>query len=83
MEEGRIGRLVLRQLGVWFGLPIAVAILVSMVVIAYFLQTVSAEIAAYIGFRHPDGTDRCDGGDPDTAADLLFSLSTWLLFKRP
>ena len=23
--------------------------------------------------RHPDGTDRCDGGDPDTAADLLFS----------
>ena len=51
VEEQQIGKLVLKQLGVWFGLPILVAIIVSMVVIAYFIQTVSAEISAYIGSR--------------------------------
>ena len=51
VEEQQIGKLVLKQLGVWFGLPILVAIIVSMIVIAYFIQTVSAEISAYIGSR--------------------------------
>ena len=81
VEEGRIGRLVLRQLGVWFGLPIAVAILVSMVVIAYFLQTVSAEIAAYIGF----GTLMAQIAVTAGILILLlicYFLSTWLLFKK-
>ena len=50
VEEQRIGKLVLKQLGVWFGLPIIVAIIVSTVVIAYFIQTITAEILAYIGF---------------------------------
>lgn len=50
VEEQRIGKLVLKQLGVWFGLPIIVAIIVSTVVIAYFIQTITAEISAYIGF---------------------------------
>ena len=50
VEDAQIGKLVLKQLGVWFGLPIIVAIIVSTVVIAYFIQTVSAEISAYIGF---------------------------------
>ena len=51
VEEPQIGRLVLKQLGVWFGLPIFVGVIVSVVVIVYFIQTVSAEISAYIGFR--------------------------------
>ncbi len=50
VEEPRIGKLILKQLGVWFGLPIIVAVIVSTVVIAYFVQTISAEISAYIGF---------------------------------
>lgn len=81
VEEGRIGRLVLRQLGVWFGLPIAVAILVSMVVIVYFLQTVSAEITAYIGF----GTLMAQIAVTTGILVLLlicYFLSTWLLFKK-
>ena len=47
----QINRLVLKQLSVWFGLPILVGVIVSVVVIVYFIQTVSAEISAYIGFR--------------------------------
>ncbi len=40
----------MQQLSVWFGLPIITAIIVAAVVIAYFIQTISAEISAYIGF---------------------------------
>src|SRR5699024_9576392 len=50
VEERQIQKLVLKQLGVWFGLPILVAASVSAIVTAYFIQTVSAEISAYIGF---------------------------------
>ena len=81
VEEGRIGRLVLQQLGVWFGLPVAVAAFVSTVVIAYFLQTVSAEIAAYIGF----GTLMAQIAVTTGILVLLlicYFLSTWLLFKK-
>lgn len=49
-EEKHIGKLILQQLSVWFGLPIITAIIVAAVVIAYFIQTISAEISAYIGF---------------------------------
>ena len=38
VEERNIRKLVLKQLGVWFGLPIVVAIGVSTVVIVYFLR---------------------------------------------
>lgn len=50
VEETHIRKLILKQLGVWFGLPIIVAIVVAAVVTGYFIQTVSAEISAYIGF---------------------------------
>ena len=50
VEEKHIGKLILQQLSVWFGLPIITAIIVAAVVIAYFIQTISAEISAYIGF---------------------------------
>ena len=50
MEEGQIEKLVLKQLGLWFGLPVLTAVLVSAIVILYFAQTISAEISAYVGF---------------------------------
>lgn len=81
VEEEKIGRLVLKQLSVWFGLPILVAIIVSIVVIAYFIQTVSAEISAYIGF----GTLMLQIGMTVGILVLLlicYFISTWILFKR-
>ncbi len=50
VEESKIEKLVLKQLGVWFGLPVTAAIVVAVVVISYFMQTISVEISAYIGF---------------------------------
>ena len=81
VEDRQIGKLVLKQLGVWFGLPIALAIIVAVVVIAYFIQTISAEIIAYIGF------DMLMAQIGITAGILVLLLicyfaSTWLLFQR-
>lgn len=81
VEEQQIGQLVLKQLGFWFGLPVIVAIIVSTVVIIYFIQTISAEISAYIGF----GTLMSQIGMTVGILVLLlicYFISTWILFKR-
>ena len=81
VEERNIRKLVLKQLGVWFGLPIVVAIGVSTVVIVYFLQTISAEISAYIGI----GTLLLKIGTTVSILLLLlvgYFVSTWILFRR-
>ena len=81
VEEGRIGRLVLQQLGVWFGLPVAVAAFVSTVVISYFLQIVSAEVAAYIGLSALMAQVAVTVGILVLLMACYF-LSTWLLFRK-
>lgn len=81
VEDSRIGKLVLKQLGVWFGLPIVLAIIVAVVVIAYFIQTISAEIIVYIGF----GVLMAQIGITAGILILLlicYFISTWLLFQR-
>ena len=81
VEERNIRKLVLKQRGVWFGLPIVVAIGVSTVVIVYFLQTISVEISAYIGI----GTLLLQIGTTVSILLLLlvgYFVSTWILFHR-
>ena len=39
-----------KQLGAWFGLPVCTAVFVSIAFLAYFIQSISAEISAYIGY---------------------------------
>ena len=81
VDERNIRKLVLKQLGVWFGLPIVVAIGVSTVVIVYFLQTISAEISAYIGI---DTLLLQIGTTVSILLILLvgYFVSTWILFRR-
>ena len=81
VEEKHIGKLILQQLSVWFGLPIITAIIVAAVVIAYFIQTISAEISAYIGF----GALMLQiGATMGILAILLicYFISTWIIFRR-
>ena len=78
VEEKHIGKLILQQLSVWFGLPI---IIVAAVVIAYFIQTISAEISAYIGFS----TLMLQiGATMGILAILLicYFISTWIIFRH-
>ncbi len=81
VEEQQIGKLVRKQLSVWFGLPILVAVTVSTIVTVYFIQTVSAEISAYIGFE----TLMLQIGMTISILVLLlicYFISTWILFRR-
>ena len=81
VEEQDIKSLVRKQLSVWFGLPVVVSIIVSAIVVEYFLQSVSVEISAYIGI-----------GALITQVSITISilillllcyfLSTWILFRR-
>lgn len=81
VEACRRNRLAVRQLCVWFGLPIAMAALVSSVLVVCFFQTISVQIAAYIGFN-------ALLAQVGTIAVILivllicYFLSTWILLKR-
>ena len=50
MEERDLHRLITRQLAFWFGLPVGVAACFALVVVPFFLATISTEITAYLGF---------------------------------
>ncbi len=81
VEERQIGKLAWKQLSVWFGLPIITAVMVAAIVTACFIQTVSAEISAYIGF----GTLMAQIGMTAGILVLLLTcyfISTWILFRR-
>lgn len=80
VEEKDIGHLVLQQLGVWFGLPVVIAVCVSVVIVAYYMQSVSAQIMAYIGF----GALLAQMSLTGIILLLLlvsYFISTWILFK--
>lgn len=81
VEEKHISKLILKQLSVWFGLPIITAILVAAVVITYFIQTISAEISAYIGF---EALILQIGATVGILVLLLicYFISTWIIFRR-
>lgn len=81
VEEKQISKLILKQLSVWFGLPILVAIVVAAVMIGYFVQTISAEISAYIGFT----TLLLQIGMTVGILVILlicYFLSTWIIFRH-
>ena len=81
VEEQDIKGLVMKQLGVWFGLPVVVSIIVSAIVAVYFLQSVSVEISAYIGI----GALITQLSITIFILILLlvcYFLSTWILFRR-
>ena len=80
-DEKTLGTLVLEQLGVWFGLPVALAILVSAVILPYFLQMVSAELAAYVGLGAVGAQLFWTVGIFLTLF-LAYFISTGMLFQR-
>lgn len=79
--EKEIGRLVVRQLGFWFGLPVGAAALAGGAVVGCFVLVVQAEIGAYIGF----GALAVQLGITAAVLTLLlgcYFVSTWAMFRR-
>lgn len=79
VEEQTIRKLILKQLGVWFGLPVTLAILVCGIVAAGFLQTISAQIHAYIGVEALL-TQLCMIIGILCLLLACYFISTWILF---
>ncbi len=81
VDQHEAEHLILKQLAVWFGLPIAIATFVSIIVIVYFFETISAQISAYIGI----GALLAQVGVTVCILVLLlicYFISTWILFQK-
>lgn len=81
VEEKSIDRLIFRQLSLWFGLPVVIAMLTSVVLLVYFYHMNSVQISAYIG----EGVLIQQVGIIAVILVLLlrcYFFSTWILFKR-
>ncbi len=81
MEESHISRLIFKQLGVWFGLPVALALLTGIILISGFLQTISAQIAAYIGISALLEQLAVTSGILMLLL-ICYFISTWILFRH-
>lgn len=81
VDQQEAEHLILKQLAVWFGLPIIIAAFVSTIIVAYFFETISAEISAYIGI----GALLTQVGAMVCILVLLlicYFISTWILFQK-
>lgn len=81
VEEGHIRRLIMRQLLVWFGLPVMTALLAAAVITVYFFHMIGAQIAAYMGM----GTLLIRIAAVLLVLALLlgcYFVSTWRMFLR-
>ena len=81
VERKRIHSLILKQLGLWFGLPVGMAVLVSGIFSAYLFLAYQTEIRAYIGFLTLFGQVAAVFAVM-ALIFLCYFVATWILFKR-
>ena len=70
-----------KQLGAWFGLPVCTAVFVSIAFLAYFIQSISAEISAYLGYGILLKQIFTTGGILLLLL-ICYFISTWILFSH-
>lgn len=81
VDQQEAEHLILKQLAVWFGLPITIAAFVSIIVVAYFFETISVQISAYTGV----GALLTQVGAMICILVILlicYFISTWILFQK-
>lgn len=49
VDEDAVHRLIWKQLSVWFGLPVLLAVFMATIFVTYFFHMISVQITAYIG----------------------------------
>ncbi|WP_418745197.1 FtsX-like permease family protein [Evtepia gabavorous] len=81
VEDRSIHHLISKQLALWFGLPVGLAVLISGAISAFFFWSIATEINAYLGF------DALLSQVSALAGILLllllaYALSTWTLFRQ-
>lgn len=81
VSKKRIDKIILKQMGIWFGLPLVVGLLCGGVIIYYFARSTSAALSAYIGMKTILHNIVVTG----FILMILFTcyfFTTWILFQR-
>lgn len=81
VDDTRMNRLILKQMLIWFGLPVFAAILVAGVIVLYIMQTIYTEVSAYMGMA----SFLINAGVSMFVLLILFCcyfVSSWILFRR-
>ena len=76
---GEVG--IIKQLAVWFGLPVVTAVLISVIIVVYFFEMISAQITAYVGWETLLAQVRIMVCILGILLGCYF-VSTWMLFRR-
>lgn len=74
-------QLIVKQLAVWFGLPVVTAVLISVIIVVYFFEMISAQISAYVGWE----TLLVQVGIMAGILGILlgcYFVSTWMMFRK-
>jgi len=81
VSDSSINSLIAKQMGVWFGLPIAIAGVTAAMLTSYFISSYQSELSAYIGMSNLMSNIIMIMA---VIAILLicYFVSTWILFKR-
>lgn len=81
VDEKVVNTIVLKQMGIWFGLPVGVGILLAVAILSYIIRTNSTAFVAYVGFSQ---VQLILWGIGSVMLIILGSyfMSTWILFKR-
>ncbi|MFD3156820.1 FtsX-like permease family protein [Haloimpatiens sp. FM7330] len=81
MDTSSIRRIILKQMGIWFGLPVIISILCSRIVLWRFVHSAYSELNAYVGMSRVNYELLVTYGIIAILI-IIYFLFTWILFNR-
>lgn len=81
ISEGQLNRIILKQMGIWFGTPVLLAFIINILLVLFMIDSFYAELSAYIGIQ----SVMTSSVAALSAVMVLLScyfISTLILFKR-
>lgn len=81
VDEKVVNTIVLKQMGIWFGLPIGVGVLMAIAILRYIINNNSEAFVAYVGVSQ---VSLILWGISSVMFIILvcYFITTWILFKR-
>lgn len=81
ISERQLNLIILKQMGIWFGTPVLMALIINILLIFFMIDSFYAELSAYIGIQSVL-TSSVAALAAVMVLLLCYFISTWILFKR-
>lgn len=81
VSKRRIDKIILKQMGIWFGLPLGFGLLCGGVMIYYFILSTLTELSTYVGMKILLRNMAITGSILMILFECYFA-TTWILFQR-